>query len=51
MGESGAIQTAIMQLVIQAATAAVMALRKADTGLTSGISTASMGEAHRHRLG
>ena len=38
-----------MQLAIQAATAAVMKLREADTGTTSGTSMANVGEAHRHR--
>ena len=49
MAESEAVQTAIMQTAIQAATAEVMMLRKEDSGLTSGTSTANVGEAHRHK--
>ena len=40
-----------MQAAIQAAMAAVTALRKVDTGPVSGTSTPSAGEACRHRHG
>ena len=49
MTESGAIQTAIIQVAIKAATVAVMVLREADAGPTSGTSMANVGEACRHR--
>ena len=51
MAESEAIQTAVVQVAIQAATAAVMAPREADTGPTLYTSTANTGEACRHMYG
>ena len=49
MTESEAIQTAIIQVAIKAAIAAVMTLKEAHTGLILGISTGNMGEVHRPR--
>ena len=49
MAELEAIQTAVTQVVIQVATVAVMMLRKADAGPTSGTSTANVGQACRYR--
>ena len=43
------IQTTIMQLAIQAATVAVMALNEADMGPASDMNTANVGEVHRPR--
>ena len=51
MVESEAIQTTVMQVTIQAATAVVMMLREADVRPTLGNSMANEGEAHRHRHG
>ena len=51
MAQSEASQTAIMQRAILAATAAVMVLKEADPGATSGNSTANMAEAHRPGYG
>ena len=51
MAESEAIQTAITQVAIQLVTAAVMALREAETGPASGSSTANAEEVHRPRYG
>ena len=51
MVESEAIQTAVTQAGIQAATVAQMELREADAGPTSGTSMAKVGEVHRHRNG
>ena len=44
MAESEAIQTVIMQVTTQATMVAVMALKEADTVLTSGASTAEQSE-------
>ena len=51
MAESEAIQTAVMQAAIQPSTVAVMALREADSGPTSGTSTKNIEEACRQRSG
>ena len=50
MAESEAIQTAVTQVAIQAATVAVV-LREADTGPTSGAIMANAGEACRQKHG
>ena len=51
VAESEAILTSFMQVATQEATVAVMALREADAGATSGTSMASSGEAHIYRHG
>ena len=51
MAESKAIQSAVIVVVIQAATATVMALREADAGPRSGANTAIPREVHRERHG
>ena len=51
MAESEAIQTAITQAAIQAATMAVKALKEAGTEPESGMSTANLRQAHRLRHG
>ena len=44
-------QTAITEITIQAAKAAVMALKEADTVPATGINLANLREAHRPRHG
>ena len=44
-------QTAIMQVAIQEATVAVIAMKEADTGPTTDANIASVGKAHRPRHG
>ena len=50
MVESEAIQTVVTQAAIQAATAAVMVIRKADPGPTSGTNAVSLGQVCRQSL-
>ena len=51
MAESEASQMTVTQVVIQAAMAVVMAMRKADTRSSYGAKTANSGEEHRQRHG
>ena len=44
-------QMAVMQVAIQAAIVAVMSLKEADTGPTTGVNMAKAGEMHRPRHG
>ena len=46
MAELDSMQTVIMQVAIKAATVAVMALREADTGPTTGTNILNVEEAH-----
>ena len=49
MAGSQAIQTVVIQVAVQATTVAVITLREADTGPTSGSNTSTAGEVHRTR--
>ena len=49
MAESEVIQTVVKQVAIQAAMAAVMAIREEDAGHPSGTNMLNSGEAHRQR--
>ena len=49
MAQSEAMQTALMQLAIQTAMAAVLAMREVDAGTISVANMVNLGETHRHR--
>ena len=51
MTELEAIQTVVMQVAIQAATAAVMVMREVHAGPASGINAISLAEVYRIRPG